>query len=126
GLQHTLMGMTVIAEPADRFEAWLAEQRRPAAEPTGERNVRGREIFIDGCARCHTVAGTAAVGAKGPDLTHVASRRALGAAAVANNPERLAQWVTNPHSIKRGVAMPASELTPDELAALLAYLGTLR
>jgi len=126
GLQHTLMGMAVIAEPPDRFQAWLAEQRRPAAEPTGDRELRGREIFMAHCAACHTVTGTAAAGAKGPDLTHVAGRRTLGAAAVLNEPERLAQWVTNPHSIKRGVAMPASALAPEELGALLAYLGALR
>lgn len=126
GLQHTLMGMMVVAEPEERFQAWVAEQRRPAAEPIGERELRGRDVFVGACARCHSVAGTAAAGTEGPDLTHVADRRTLGAAAVANTAERLAQWVTDPHEIKRGVAMPAANLTPDELGALLAYLATLR
>jgi cytochrome c oxidase subunit II len=126
GLQHTLMGMIVVAEPPERFEAWLAAQRQPAAEPTGAGEIRGRDVFLGACARCHTVAGTTATGVKGPDLTHVASRRTLGAAAVANTTERLVQWVADPHELKRGVAMPAADLSPADLDAVIAYLGTLR
>ncbi len=127
GLQHTQMGMIVVAEPAERYEAWLAEQRRPAAEPASAAARRGRDVFLaTRCAECHTIQGTRADATKGPDLTHVASRRTLGAAAVANTPERLAQWVADPHAIKRGVAMPAAELTDGDLAAVLAYLETLR
>lgn len=127
GLQHTMMGMIVVAEPEERYEAWLAEQRRPAAEPAGAAAHRGRDVFLAAkCAECHAIQGTAAVATKGPDLTHVASRRTLGAAAVANTPERLAQWVADPHAIKRGVAMPAANLTDEDLDAVLAYLGTLR
>jgi cytochrome c oxidase subunit 2 len=127
GLQHTMMGMVVVAEPPDRFEAWVAEQRRPAAEPADADVRRGRDVFLGAnCAECHTIAGTAARATKGPDLTHVAGRRTLGAAAVANTPEQLARWVADPHTIKRGVAMPAAKLSPADLEAVLAYLGTLR
>ena len=126
GLQHTLMGMIVVAEPPERFDAWIAQQRRPAATPTAARDVHGRDLFVGSCGRCHTVRGTPAAGTKGPDLTHVAGRSTLGAAAVANTPKRLAEWVADPHAIKRGVAMPAAQLTPEELGALLSYLATLR
>jgi len=56
----------------------------------------------------------------------VASRPTLGAGSVSNTPPHLAEWVTDPHAIKEGVAMPSVELTDEELDDLLAYLGSLR
>jgi len=128
GLQHTLMGMDVIAEPPDAFAAWVASQQPPAATPAAADAQRGRDVFLaaGGCASCHAVRGTAAAGTAGPDLTHVASRLSLGAAAVANTPEQRARWISDPHTIKRGVAMPASQLSREELDAVLAYVGGLR
>jgi cytochrome c oxidase subunit II len=127
GLQHTKMGMVVVAEPADRFEAWLAEQRHSAADPATAEQRHGRDVFLRAkCAECHTIQGTSAGGEKGPDLTHVGSRRSLGAATVLNTQERLAQWVADPHSIKRGVAMPAADLPPADIDAIVAYLQSLR
>jgi cytochrome c oxidase subunit II len=72
------------------------------------------------------VFGTAAAGTRGPDLTHVASRASLGAAAVPNTPEQRARWISDPHTIKRGVAMPAPNLSAEELRDVLAYLEGLR
>ena len=45
---------------------------------------------------------------------------------MANTPANLAEWVADPHDLKRGVAMPATRLNPEELDALVAYLGSLR
>jgi len=128
GLQHTLMGMVVVAEAEERFDSWVAARRQPAAA-LGEPAVRrGHDVFLGagGCASCHTVRGTAAAGTVGPDLTHFASRPTLGAAPVANTPENRAEWVADPHALKRGVAMPAAQLSGEELEAVLAYLGSLR
>ncbi|MGH9263276.1 MAG: cytochrome c oxidase subunit II [Acidimicrobiales bacterium] len=128
GLQHTRMGMDVVAQPAEAFAAWVASRSPPGAEPAAADAQRGRDVFLGagGCASCHTVRGTSATGTMGPDLTHVASRATLGAAAVPNTPEQRARWVSDPHTIKRGVAMPAPEITGEELRDLLAYLGGLR
>jgi cytochrome c oxidase subunit 2 len=43
-----------------------------------------------------------------------------------NTPDQLAAWIADPHALKPGVAMPASDLTKEELDALLAYLGSLK
>jgi cytochrome c oxidase subunit 2 len=128
GLQHTLMGMDVVAEPPEAFAAWVAGRQRPAAEPAAADGQRGRDVFLGagGCASCHTVRGSAATGTMGPDLTHVATRASLGAAAVPNTPEDRARWVSDPHTIKRGVAMPAPEISGEQLRDLLAYLNGLR
>ena len=128
GLQHTLMGMDVVADPPEAFASWVAAQQQPAAEPIAIDAQRGREVFLGagGCATCHAVRGTAAEATTGPDLTHVASRASLGAAAVPNTPGQRARWVSDPHTIKRGVAMPAPQLSREELDAVLAYVSGLR
>ena len=128
GLQHTLMGMDVVAEPPEAFASWIAAQQPPAAEPTATDAQRGRDVFLGagGCASCHAVRGTTATATAGPDLTHVAGRASLGAAAVPNTPDQRARWVSDPHTIKRGVAMPPTELSREELVAVLAYVGGLR
>ena len=128
GLQHTLMGMVVVAEPPEQFDAWAAARRLPAAEPTDATEQQGKDVFVGagGCASCHAVRGTAAAGTAGPDLTHFASRPTLGAGPFPNTAANRAQWVSDPHTLKRGVAMPAPELGPEDRDAVLAYLEALR
>ena len=42
--------------------------------------LAGKAVFLrKQCAACHTVRGTPAAGTTGPDLTHVGSRRTIGA-----------------------------------------------
>jgi cytochrome c oxidase subunit 2 len=127
GMQHAMMALLVEAEANEDYEAWAARQRRPAAEPAAEAARRGREVFLGGsCARCHTVAGTSANGRMGPDLSHLASRRTIGAGIFPNNRGHLAGWIANPQALKPGVNMPANPLPPDDLQSLLAYLETLK
>jgi len=62
----------------------------------------------------------------GPDLTHFASRIALGAATRPNVRGHLAGWISDPQGIKPGARMPANPLPPADLEALLHYLEGLR
>ena len=127
GVQHAKMALLVFADPPEQFEAWAAAERKPALEPASDEEERGREIFVGGrCAMCHAIQGTTASARTAPDLTHFASRETLGAGTVPNSIGHLAGWILDPHSIKPGVNMPANPLDPDELHALLAYLGNLR
>jgi cytochrome c oxidase subunit 2 len=127
GLEHAMMALLVEAEPDERYEAWAARQRQPAAEPKEALAQRGRDVFLGkSCVMCHTVAGTTANAKLGPDLTHLASRRTIGAGMFPNNRGHLAGWIADPQSLKPGVNMPANALAPDDLQALLAYLETLK
>ncbi|HEX7942730.1 MAG TPA: c-type cytochrome, partial [Gemmatimonadaceae bacterium] len=74
---------------------------------------------------CHAVTGTNALGRVGPDLTHLAARRTIGAGALKNTPENLARWIRNAPSIKEGARMPAVPLDDADLRAVVTYLGTL-
>ncbi len=127
GLQHAKMRLLAIAEPEKSFSEWLARQRAPAETAGSPSADKGQQVFADvGCASCHTVRGTAADGTAGPDLTHLASRRTLAAATVPNTREHLEGWITDPHAIKEGVAMPATELDERQKRALIQYLQGLR
>jgi len=122
GLQHANMAFYVIAEPAQRWQRWAARERRPAAA-----RGRGERVFARaGCSGCHTIRGTAADGRVGPDLTHVASRRTLAAATIANDRRRLAEFIRDPQHVKPGNKMPALGLRGRRLDALVDYLESLR
>ncbi|MBO9514913.1 MAG: c-type cytochrome [Variovorax sp.] len=127
GLQHALMAFSVTAESPERFADWQAHQARPAEPPPPGDAQRGQALFLSrSCAQCHTVRGTPATGTLGPDLTHVASRATLAAGTFANEPGLLAAWIVQPQSLKAGSTMPPSELPPEDVRLLVAYLGTLR
>lgn len=126
GIQHTRMLFLVIATPTEEFDAWLAKEATPAREPSSETAAAGRDIFMDStCAQCHAIAGTEAAGRLGPDLTHFASRREIGAGTLKNNRGNLAGWIIGPQELKPGNLMPATALSGEDLQALLDYMETL-
>lgn len=126
GIQHAHMKLLVIAHPEDEFGEWLERESSDAVTPTSDGARTGADVFDDvGCASCHTVRGTDADGTAGPDLTHIASRRTLGAATIENNRGNLGGWIADPQAIKPGNKMPPSVLDGDELIALIAYLEAL-
>jgi cytochrome c oxidase subunit II len=127
GMQHANMMMSVTAEPPDRFTRWLTMQRAPAAQPDDQASKAGLQVFErSACALCHTIRGTGAGGAIGPDLTHVGSRQTIAAGTIPNRRGYLAGWIANPQGIKPGVAMPAVPLSPGELNAIVTYLQSLK
>jgi cytochrome c oxidase subunit 2 len=127
GHQHAKMALLVIAQPAAEFNEWYARQLAPAATPTDTVALRGQEVFLAGsCIMCHTIAGTPAASNLGPDLTHLASRRTIAAGTLPNTRGHLAGWIVDPQGIKPGVRMPANQLDPRDLHALLTYLESLR
>jgi cytochrome c oxidase subunit 2 len=123
GTAHAMMSFDVVVEPRADFERWLQHQAEPAAG-----DDVGLAVFLKhGCGACHTIRGTPADGPLGPDLTHFGSRISIGAAVLPNTPENLARWITQTHSVKPGVDMPAfDQLGGEDLGRLVAYLESLR
>jgi cytochrome c oxidase subunit II len=127
GAQHAHMAFDVFVESQGDFDRWINAQRQTAPEPTSEQAIQGREVFMrTACVMCHSIRGTLAAASVAPDLTHVASRRSLAAGTVSNNTGNLAGWLADPHSVKPGAHMPYVGLSPQELTALVAYLGELK
>jgi cytochrome c oxidase subunit 2 len=128
GGAHSLMGFVVVAhEPAD-WQRWQAARLKPLPADLGVEALRGRQLFAEvGCAACHRVAGTEAQGIAGPDLTHVGSRRSLGAGILPNSRATLIGWIGDSQSIKPNNRMPAyRSLQADELTALASYMESLK
>ncbi len=123
---HALMEFRLVVHDRDDFERWLEQRRQPPPAPSDPRLVRGRDVFLNGgCAACHTIKGVS--GAQiGPDLSHVGSRRTLGAGRLVNTPGYLAGWIANPQTLKPRNLMPRSYLSPEDLHTLVDYLGSLR
>jgi len=126
GPQHAHMALEVVAEPPAAFARWTGNQARPAATPGNAAAQHGAQIFMARCAACHTVRGTDATGAQGPDLTHLASRRLIAAGALANTSANRLDWIAHAQRIKPGSLMPGFVLTPAEAGDLAAWLDTLQ
>lgn len=88
GLSHSNMRMVVRAVPEADFDAWLANQRKAAREPTTDLERAGKAVFEQQlCSSCHLIRGVSDDKVKGeqgvasqlvsgvaPDLTHFATR----------------------------------------------------
>jgi cytochrome c oxidase subunit II len=127
GLQHAHMIFFVVADPPGDFQAWEAREAETAAAPSAPAAARGLEVFTSNtCAGCHAIRGTSAVSTVGPDLTHLADRRTLAAGTIDNTQAELARWITDPQGVKPGAIMPPTQLSPSDLADLVAYLESLK
>ncbi|HEV8264538.1 MAG TPA: cytochrome c oxidase subunit II [Gemmatimonadales bacterium] len=127
GASHANMRLRVFVEPDSAFRAWAARQTGAPAPPArGSVAERGRQVFArSACLGCHTIEGVSR-GAIGPNLTHVASRTTLAGALFPNTADHLRRWIANAPSLKPGAQMPPQALPEEDLAALVAYLESLR
>src|SRR5215468_6619590 len=83
GTQHAWMHFLLVAEPQEEFQKWEQTQLLAAPSPSSEQAQKGLALFEQmSCVNCHTIKGTIASATFGPDLTHFASRKQLGAGIV--------------------------------------------
>ncbi|AUW57038.1 cytochrome c oxidase subunit II [Sphingobium sp. SCG-1] len=127
GTQHARMALDVTVESLPDFRRWQRAQRAPAFAPRtalaqgGYAYVTQRE-----CANCHNITGTPASGRFGPDLTHLASRRSIGAGTYPMTRGHLYAWVADPQGAKPGNNMPYIGFEAQDLHAVVAYLQSLK
>jgi cytochrome c oxidase subunit 2 len=127
GAEHAWMRMRVVAEPAAQYATWLADERRPAAQPASGSAADGVRLFRElTCGNCHAIGGTELTSRIGPDLTHLASRQMLAGELLQNSPANLARWLAAPDALKPASHMPNAHLSSQQVQALVAYLETLR
>lgn len=124
GGAHALMAFVVIAHAPEDYGRW----RERAEWPALVQQTAGVAVFDrSGCGACHTIRGTPANGVAGPDLTHVGSRRTLGAGILPNNTGTMAGWIADSQAIKPGNRMPAYPvLNGRELREVSGYLESLK
>jgi cytochrome c oxidase subunit II len=127
GHQHAHMRFIVVAEPQDKFDAWLNAQRQPAHVPENDEEQKGQQVFLgSSCVLCHTIQGTPAAATNGPNLTHVGSRQTIAAGTIPNTKGHLGGWILDSQNIKPGNHMPPTNLNSDDLQNLLLYLESLK
>ncbi len=125
GAQHAWMRFEVIADPPDQFQRWEEQQAQPARAGAAEQN--GGRLFQQlTCGSCHAIKGTPFNAQVAPDLTHLATRKTLGAGVIENTPTNLARWLKDPQAIKNGCLMPNFHLSDARVAELVAYLEGLQ
>jgi cytochrome c oxidase subunit 2 len=122
------MHILLIAQEPAAFNQWLANQAKPGVEPGNSDTMQGMQAFVQGpCSKCHTVRGTPAAGRIGPDLTHIGSRREIGADSFPNNNAYLEGWITDAQALKPGCKMPnITQYNGTQLRSLVAYLRQLQ
>ncbi len=128
GTSHALMGFPLVVQEKEEFERWLERQAEPAAASESPLAAEGRDLFVEsGCGACHTIRGTTADGALGPDLTHVGGRLRLGADLLPNTTADFELWIARTEELKPNAHMPPFGMLPSsELRALASYLGSLK
>ena len=127
GASHANMRHRAVVDTPEVFTAWVAKQKEPAVTPPdGSPAAAGLRVFAAGtCVGCHTVRGVSA-GAIGPDLSHFGSRKTIAGGILSNTPANLALWVRHAPALKPGSIMPDQSLSDADVAALVAYLGSLQ
>jgi cytochrome c oxidase subunit II len=96
GLAHAKMRMRVVALSQPDYDAWVANQLKPAADAPANNTeaVAGETLFKSQCARCHTINGLRdangqlivsqaneqLVSGAAPNLTHLMSRTVFAGA----------------------------------------------
>jgi cytochrome c oxidase subunit 2 len=145
GISHALMTITAVAVSQTEFDAWVESMRhvppdtaQPAAlQPSDPAVAEGKAIFSSrACVACHAISNTTAQGKVGPDLTRFGLRPTVGAGARPNTLENVQAWIRNPRDLKAGTLMPGATvgasgfpptgLTDAEIAAVAAYLLSLK
>lgn len=126
GLSHALMAFDVIAMEPAAFDAWLADQRRPAVAAAAP--GAGARLFADyGCAGCHAIRGEEPASPIGPDLTHFGSRPTLAAGILPMTTANIAGFIRDPGRTKPGVRMPAfPHMSQSDAVQIARYLEGLK
>jgi len=127
GISHANMRAKLIVSKPEDFQAWVAAQQSPPVEPDSTSLAgKGKQVFLEvGCVACHTIQGISP-GIIGPNLTHFGSRGSIAGATYLNNDDNLGKWLANPQARKPGATMLNLGLNPDQIAALVAYLQSLK
>ena len=127
GTQHAWMHFLIVAEPQEEFQKWEQAQLVPAPAPASQSAQKGLALFEQmSCVNCHAIKGTIASAQIGPDLTHFASRKQLGAGIADNTRENLHRWLRDPQQVKVGVKMPDFKFTDEQVTQLTDYIETLK
>ncbi len=126
GVNHANMRFTVLVNSKADFDAWVANQQKPPAEPQGDLATTGHDIIVnDVCSACHDLGEDGPGNATGPDLTHLMSRQRFAGDIFDLNEDNLRRWLEDTQAMKPGNDMK-HKFSEEQINALVAYLKTLK
>ena len=135
GLEHGRMKFKIVALDQSDWNAWVDNEKAPAADPSDPLAVEGRNLFLNplsnnrgSCVNCHAIGGTEAASGAAPNLTHFYDPTHscfAGCDFDTSDTEALKAWLRDPNAVKLGAKMPNYQLSDHEIDALVAYLQSL-
>jgi len=126
GTEHALMRFKVIVESQEDFDAWVADQQKPAYQPQTEDEKAGYEEVTGACAACHSLDPSEMDTDKvGPNLTHLFSRGTFAGGSFELTEENLRMWLEDTQAMKPGNDMDIKVL-PKVRDQIIAYLLNLK
>ena len=125
GTEHALMRFKVIVESQTDFDAWVANQQKPAYQPQTDDERAGYKEVTGACAACHSIDPSEMNTDKvGPNLTHLFSRTTFAGGTFELNEENLRRWLSDTQTMKPGNDMDIKVLpkTRDQIITYLLHL----
>ena len=115
-------GLVVTIVLAVVLSACLHDPFPDAPIVRGEPEAGKEAIVRYGCGSCHTIPGIDGADAQlAPPLSHF-RKRSFIAGQLANTPDNLVRWITDPGGVEPGTAMPDLGVSPQEAEDIAAYL----
>ncbi|MCX4471639.1 Cytochrome c oxidase subunit 2 precursor [Micromonospora sp. MW-13] len=120
------LGVALALPPAVTVTGCSSAAPPPPPEARAGRPDRGAELIARyGCGSCHTIPGVGrADGLVGPPLTRFGARSYI-AGELPNNADNLRRWISDPHDVEPGTAMPNLGVDAIDAQDIAAYLLTL-
>lgn len=126
GTEHALMRFKVIVDSQQDFDAWVANQQKPAYQPQTEDEKAGYEEVTGACAACHSLDPSEMDTDKvGPNLAHLFSRGTFAGGTFDLNEENLRKWLEDTQAMKPGNDMEI-KILPKTRDQIISYLLNLK
>ena len=126
GTEHALMRFKVIVDSQQDFDAWVANQQKPAYQPQTEDEKAGYKEVTGACAACHSIDPSEINTDKvGPNLTHLFSRSTFAGGSFDLTEANLRKWLEDTQAMKPGNDMEIKVL-PKTRDQIISYLLNLK
>jgi cytochrome c oxidase subunit 2 len=127
GTEHALMRFKVIVDSQEDFNAWMANQQKPAYQPqTEDEQVGYDEIATGACSACHSLDPSEIDTEKvGPNLTHLFSRTTFAGGSFDLNEDNLRNWLHDTQAMKPGNDMQIT-IPSQQFEQVVTYLKKLK
>lgn len=126
GEEHALMRFKVFVDSKDDYDAWLANQKKPAYQPQTSDEQAGYKEVTGACAACHSIDPSEVDTDKvGPNLAHLQTRTTFAGGTFDLNEQNLRSWLKDTQAMKPGNDMQVS-MSPQKVDQIISYLMKLK